>query len=37
MRQSQVIPLLIYVALVLAYLWFSTKFEKGLGQEERFC
>jgi hypothetical protein len=29
MRQSQIIPLLIYVILVLAYLWFSTKFKKG--------
>jgi hypothetical protein len=29
MRQSQIIPLLIYVILVLAYLWFSTKFRKG--------
>jgi len=29
MRQSQIIPLLIYVILVLTYLWFSTKFKKG--------
>jgi hypothetical protein len=29
MKQSQIIPLLIYVALVLAYLWFSTKFKRG--------
>ena len=29
MRQSQIIPLLIYVILVLTYLWFSTKFRKG--------
>jgi len=29
MRQSQIIPLLIYVVLVLTYLWSSTKFKKG--------
>jgi hypothetical protein len=29
MNQSQIIPLLIYVVLVLTYLWFSTKFKKG--------
>lgn len=36
MRQSQVIPLLIYVALVLAYLWFSTKFKKGWARKSVF-
>jgi hypothetical protein len=29
MKQSQIIPLLIYVALILVYLWFSTKFKRG--------
>ena len=29
MNQSQITPLLIYLVLVLAYLWFSTKFRKG--------
>ena len=29
MKQSQIIPLLIYVVLVLIYLWFSTKFKGG--------
>jgi hypothetical protein len=29
MSQRQTIPLLIYLVLVLAYLWFSTKFRKG--------
>jgi hypothetical protein len=33
MRQSQIIPLLIYVVVVLMYLWFSTKFEKGWAQK----
>jgi hypothetical protein len=29
MKQSQIIPLLIYVILILIYLWFSTKFKRG--------
>jgi hypothetical protein len=29
MKQSQMIPLLIYVVIVLIYLWFGTKFKKG--------
>jgi hypothetical protein len=29
MKQSQIIPLLIYVGIILLYLWFSTKFKKG--------
>jgi hypothetical protein len=29
MTQSQIMPLLIYVVLVLTYLWFSSKFKKG--------
>jgi hypothetical protein len=29
MKQSQIIPLLIYVVIILIYLWFSTKFKKG--------
>ena len=29
MSRSQIIPLLIYVVFVLAYLWFSTRFKKG--------
>jgi len=36
MRQSQIIPLLIYVVLVLTYLWFSTKFEKGWAEKGIF-
>jgi hypothetical protein len=29
MKQAQIIPLLIYVALILIYLWVSTKFKRG--------
>ena len=29
MRQSQILPLLVYLVLVLTYLWFTTKFKKG--------
>jgi hypothetical protein len=29
MKQSQIIPLLIYVAIIVIYLWGSTKFKKG--------
>ena len=36
MRQSQIIPLLIYVVLVLTYLWFSTKFERGWTNKSIF-
>jgi hypothetical protein len=28
MKQTQIIPLLIYVALVFTYLWFSTRFKE---------
>ena len=33
MRQTQIIPLLIYVAIWVIYLWFSTKFKKGWARK----
>ncbi len=29
MTKSQIIPLLIYVAIAFLYFWFTTKFKKG--------